>query len=135
MQRPQAGEHHITMLVQMSLTCPSIALEIPASAGHRPALYLMNWLMPADRHRQQSSTCAVTSCYDAQLLDQPVQRCPPKLWWSRLSQLTVRLTPERSCWVALPPALLNRLYDAGVPLPLAMELRPAGPSGEVHALQ
>lgn len=45
----------------------------------------------------------------------------------RLAQLTVRHTSERNCWVALPPALLNRLYETGVPLPFTLALRPAGP--------
>jgi len=41
----------------------------------------------------------------------------------------VRLTTARDCWVALPAALLSRLLDSGAPMPLVLELRPAGPAG------
>ncbi len=43
----------------------------------------------------------------------------------------MRFTTARDCWVALPAALLSRLLDSGAPLPLVLELRPAGPAGEV----
>jgi hypothetical protein len=47
----------------------------------------------------------------------------------RLSQLPVRLTAERSCWVALPPALIARLLEAQAPLPLVLQLRSAAAPG------
>ncbi|KAK9907564.1 hypothetical protein WJX75_006024 [Coccomyxa subellipsoidea] len=43
----------------------------------------------------------------------------------RLNQLPVRLVPERSCWVALPPAYVARLLEAQSPIPLVLQLRPA----------
>ena len=44
--------------------------------------------------------------------------------FDRLKQLPVRLVPERSCWVALPPAYVARLLDAQSPIPLVLQLRP-----------
>jgi hypothetical protein len=42
----------------------------------------------------------------------------------RGSHLVVQHTQERSCWVALPPALCSRLFQTRATLPLALELRP-----------
>lgn len=49
-----------------------------------------------------------------------------------MEQLKVRLVPERNCWVKLPTALLNRLFDSGVQTPLLLVLRPVGPAGASH---
>ncbi|BDA47966.1 probable peroxisome biogenesis factor 1 [Coccomyxa sp. Obi] len=67
----------------------------------------------------------------------------------RLNQLPVRLVPERSCWVALPPAYVARLLDAQSPIPLVLQLSPvqgragapvchvawAGAAASSHALE
>lgn len=47
---------------------------------------------------------------------------------SRLSTLVVRTTGEKSCWVALPPALVNRLID-GAQLPQTLQLTQAASAG------
>ena len=39
-----------------------------------------------------------------------------------MSRLRVSLTPERNCWVALPPTLCNQLLDAGGVLPVVLQL-------------
>ncbi len=41
------------------------------------------------------------------------------------------LTPERGCWVTLPPSLASRLLSAKLPLPVALDLAPTGSRG-VH---
>lgn len=43
----------------------------------------------------------------------------------RLTRLTVQHSSEKSCWVALPPALISKLYEAGPSLPLVLELKPS----------
>ncbi|KAK9829370.1 hypothetical protein WJX72_005440 [[Myrmecia] bisecta] len=48
---------------------------------------------------------------------------------ARLSQLVVRLSAEKSCWVALPATLIARLYDAQLTLPLVLELQLAPAPG------
>ena len=52
----------------------------------------------------------------------------------RLAQLTVRTTTAPDCWAALPAALMSRLLDSGAPMPLVLELRPAGPSGAFNVI-
>ncbi len=47
----------------------------------------------------------------------------------RMSQLPVRYIPDKSCWVALPAALIARLLQAQAPLPLVLELLPVAPAG------
>ncbi len=47
----------------------------------------------------------------------------------RMSKLAVRTTGEKSCWVALPPALVNRLID-GAQLPLTLQLTKSAPAGK-----
>jgi hypothetical protein len=39
-----------------------------------------------------------------------------------LARLTVILTPEKACWVSLPPPLIGRLLDGGAPMPLALDV-------------
>lgn len=43
----------------------------------------------------------------------------------RHSQLEVRLVPEKSCWVALPPAYVARLLEGQSPIPLVLQLTSA----------
>ena len=43
----------------------------------------------------------------------------------RHSQLEVRLVPEKSCWVALPPAYVARLLESQSPIPLVLQLTSA----------
>ncbi|KAK9837165.1 hypothetical protein WJX81_007626 [Elliptochloris bilobata] len=49
----------------------------------------------------------------------------------RLSQLAVSHIAEKSCWVALPSALIARLLQAQAPLPLVLELCPAAMPGSL----
>lgn len=54
----------------------------------------------------------------------------------RHSQLEVRLVPEKSCWVALPPAYVARLLEGQSPIPLVLQLTSASgtwPLGIMHA--
>ena len=41
---------------------------------------------------------------------------------ARLALAFVVKTPERSCWIALPPALCNHLYQAAVATPVILRL-------------
>lgn len=61
----------------------------------------------------------------------PLTLSPPSLPFlsSGLARLHVALTPDPSCWVALPPPLIARLLDGGAPLPLPLELRVLPPPG------
>ncbi|CAK0784927.1 hypothetical protein CVIRNUC_008132 [Coccomyxa viridis] len=48
----------------------------------------------------------------------------------RHSHLEIRLIPEKSCWVALPPAYVARLLEGQSPIPLVLQLSsPSGPNG------
>ena len=54
----------------------------------------------------------------------------------RHSQLEVHLVPEKSCWVALPPAYVARLLEGQSPIPLVLQLTSASgisPLGDLHA--
>ncbi|KAK9802910.1 hypothetical protein WJX73_005371 [Symbiochloris irregularis] len=48
---------------------------------------------------------------------------------ARLQKLRVRLIPEDSCWVSLPPRLTNKLYQAASSMPLVLELQQVDSSG------
>lgn len=47
----------------------------------------------------------------------------------RLTHLTVHHSSERSCWVALPPGLISKLYAESPTLPLVLELKTTNKGG------
>ena len=47
-----------------------------------------------------------------------------------LARLTVILTPEKACWVSLPPPLIGRLLDGGAPMPLALDVSVVAADGK-----
>ena len=61
--------------------------------------------------------------------DQPTNPhpCRPPSF-SSLARLAVALTPDRGCWVGLPPALIARLLEGGTPLPLVLRVSPLAPA-------
>lgn len=67
---------------------------------------------------------------DWQLSSDPI--CVIKEWlWCRMMHLLVRLSSEKNCWVCLPPPVIARLFDAQLPWPLVLELRPLSPAGDL----
>ena len=47
----------------------------------------------------------------------------------RLAQLTVQHSAEKSCWVALPPALISKLYSGSTSLRAVLELKQSATGG------
>lgn len=49
-----------------------------------------------------------------------------------MMRFVVVLTPERSCWVSLPPQLCNHLYGTGGPMPTVLSLTALDPLTGTH---
>jgi len=77
--------------------------------------------------QQESRRCVEHICG---LLLHPTQPCAQLMYViHRHSQLEIRLVPEKSCWVALPPAYVARLLEGQSPIPLVLQLTSASGTG------